>query len=56
MLFKVIGNRTVAEVAPGGTIELDEDDPRTAALVTAKHLTPAKRKPAAKPDTEEGDR
>lgn len=44
MRFKIIGTHRVAGVDPGGTVELDEDDPRTTALLRAGHLEPVKKK------------
>ncbi len=44
MRFKVVGNHSVAGVAPGKIVELDEDDPKTVALVRAGHLEPVKSK------------
>lgn len=45
MRFKVVGNHTVSGVAPGRTVELDPDDPRTKALVKAGHLAARRSKP-----------
>lgn len=53
MRFKVTGNHTVAGVDPGKTVELDESDPRTQALVRAGHL--AAQKAASTKSAEKGD-
>lgn len=44
MRFKVTGNHRVAGVVRGGTVDMDETDPRTLALVKAGHLSPPKKK------------
>ena len=52
--YRVSGPRPVAGVAPGGTLDLDEDtDLNVAALVEAGHLTAvtAARKPAKAAET-----
>lgn len=36
--YEVVGPRVVADAQPGETIELDEDDPRTQALIDAGHV------------------
>lgn len=46
MLFKIVGTCEVAGVEPGGTVDLDPDEPTTLALITAGHL--AADKPAKK--------
>lgn len=43
MRFKVTGNHRVGGVEPGGTVDLDENDPRTVALVKAGHLEPSRK-------------
>lgn len=52
MRFKVIGNHPIGGVEPGGIVELDEDDPRTTALLRAGHLAAQPKKTG---DTKKGE-
>jgi hypothetical protein len=50
MRFKVTGNHKVAGVDPGRTVDLDESDQKTQALLRAGHLTAVKAATKTKGD------
>lgn len=51
--YKVIGDRVVGGVAPGGTVELDLPDENIAALVASGNVEPVKA--PSKPASKDGD-
>lgn len=50
--FKVVGAHAVADVAPGGVVELDLPEANIAALIEAGAIEPAKPAKAAAKDGE----
>ncbi|MFF5988140.1 hypothetical protein [Prauserella flavalba] len=55
--YRVVGTRTVCGVAPGGTVELDEDKTslNVGALVEAGHLAKATRRGTSADDEKGND-